>query len=43
MGVDGGNLLGSLIFNPNPLFGSWRELEEGIGEGIHVLCLVCEF
>jgi hypothetical protein len=41
--VDGGNSLGSLFFSPNPLFDSWRELKEGVGEGIHILYLVCGF
>jgi hypothetical protein len=41
VGVDRGNSLGNLIFNPNSLFGLQRELREGVGEGTHILCLVC--
>jgi hypothetical protein len=31
-GVYGDNLFGSLTFSPKFLFGSWRELREGVGE-----------
>jgi hypothetical protein len=46
VGLDGGNSLGSLFslfFSLNPLFDSWMELNEGVGEGIHTLCLVRGF
>ena len=29
---------GKLIFSPNPLFGSWREIRKRIEEGIHIPC-----
>jgi hypothetical protein len=42
-GIDGGNSLGSLFFNHNPLFGLRRELREEVAKGIHILYLVCGF
>lgn len=40
-GIAKGNSLNHLeIFSLILLFGLWRELSMGAGEGIHVLCLV---